>query len=232
LQALFCSKDCFDGAWGSYHKLECDARNNYTQKRIATDFTSNSIMVTICCKMVSMFGVEKCIHAISDMEAAPQPLKDMLHLPLALYPMGILDKTRGLAKKVAADCFGMSGEKLHHLTEFLVMAMMIFKRNAVKISHPQYHAETDILVNQYSIGWGLYMNSTRVMHSCMPNTFGADFEGKTLVFFAVLPIQPGEMLTVDYVSGIELPRSSTEARREEIQQMFNFHCKCEACMKG
>jgi hypothetical protein len=182
--------------------------------------------------MVSMFGVEKCIHAISDMEAAPQPLKDMLQLPLALYPVELVDKTRVLAKKIALDCFGMSGEKLHHLTEFLVMSMMIFKRNSVKISHPQYHAETDVLVGQHSIGWGLYMNSTRVMHSCMPNTVGVEYLGKTLVCFAMMPIQPGEMLTANYVNGIALPNRSTEARREQIQLMYNFSCKCEACMKG
>ena len=200
--------------------------------RSPTDFTSNSIMVTICCKMVSMFGVEKCIQAISDIESAPHPLKEMLQLPLAVYPQAIVDKTRDLASKIAADCFGMSGKKLQHLTEFLVVAMKVFKRNAVKMSHPQYHSETDVLVNQHSIGWGMYMNNIRVMHSCMPNTFGTDFGGKTLVCFATKPIQPGEMLTANYIIGFPLTSYSTKERREQIQFMFHFRCKCEACMKG
>lgn len=169
---------------------------------------------------------------MDDNDEAPQPLKDMLQLPLAVYPKQIVDQTRALAKKIATNCFGLSGTELQRLTEFLVMALMVFKRNSIKVSHSQYHAETDIMIRHHTIGWGLYMKNTRVLHSCMPNTYGVDFQGKTLACFAMMPIQPGERITATFLCGIGPTGESTEERRAQLKHVYNFHCNCYGCEKG
>jgi len=227
---MFCSEECKVAAWESYHKLECMVRNKYATSRSSDDFTSNSIMVTVCCKMVSTFGVDVCIAAMTNLESAPKILQDMLRLPLALYPIEVLMKTRNLAVQLAANCFGMSGTKKKKLAEFIVIAMMVFKRNAINISQPQYHAETDTYVSNFSIGWGVFMHSGRMPHSCVPNTITIGYGGKTLVCIASEKIGPGEVIYTNYMSGSL--DCNVASRREQILVGYHFTCKCEACTKG
>lgn len=121
---------------------------------------------------------------------------------------------------------------MQRLSEFCMLTMMTFKRNATHVVHPQYHAETEALLNAYIIGWGLYKYNSLMLHSCMPNTYGVMFEGKNIVCYATVPIQPGEEITANFIGGTDWDHYTIQERRDMLLERLHFSCKCDACERG
>ncbi|XP_059490584.1 uncharacterized protein LOC132205511 [Neocloeon triangulifer] len=227
--AMFCSNECKKEAWKNYHEIECKARSTFDKLRHREDYTTNSIMVVTCVRFVATFGVDVCIAAMINPESAPKKMKDFLSLPPAFYAMETVDSTRRLALNLASLCFGLSGWKRIKLAEFMVLSLMVYKRNTYSISIPQLQAETEYKNNFFSIGWGLNKHAARIIHSCSPNVIGVNYM-KTHVALAYRPIRKGEPISTNYIDNCAL--ESVADRREQLMHQYNFHCKCESCGNG
>eukprot|EP00960_Hanusia_phi_P056714 763353-Hanusia_phi.AAC.1 len=73
----------------------------------------------------------------------------------------------------------------------------------------------------------LYDLSTRLAHSCEPNTFCRS-EGNVLQYVTTRKVQVGEMLTFSYIGGGPIMVTSTRIRRRRLLKL-GFFCYCDRC---
>ncbi|PKS12359.1 hypothetical protein jhhlp_001659 [Lomentospora prolificans] len=72
----------------------------------------------------------------------------------------------------------------------------------------------------------LYPIVSRINHSCKPNSFlRYSTHGLTVGIAAFHDIQPGEEITISYIS----PVDTTENRRHRLQSHWGFTCTCPLC---
>ena len=74
-------------------------------------------------------------------------------------------------------------------------------------------------------GAGVYPLVSSLNHSCSPNCEVAYINDSKVLVLVKRKIAPGEELTISYVD-TELTQSQ---RREELQEVYGFTCKCEKC---
>ncbi|EKX38728.1 hypothetical protein GUITHDRAFT_115058 [Guillardia theta CCMP2712] len=75
----------------------------------------------------------------------------------------------------------------------------------------------------------LYDLSTRLAHSCEPNTFCRS-QGDDLQYVATRRIEEGEMLTFSYIGGGPIMVASTRMRRRRLLRL-GFFCYCQRCRR-
>jgi hypothetical protein len=83
--------------------------------------------------------------------------------------------------------------------------------------------------NNDAVGLGLFPLTSLINHDCKPNVthYFVVEEGKAplLVVRAIAAIAPGEELVYSYVPLYQ----STKARREQLHDVYGFHCHCSRC---
>lgn len=75
-------------------------------------------------------------------------------------------------------------------------------------------------------GAGIFLQGTRINHSCLPNvshSWNKQLNAK--VFHALRDLEKGEELTTSYI----LPFQAREARQRYLLEKHGFVCQCVAC---
>ena len=65
-------------------------------------------------------------------------------------------------------------------------------------------------------------------HSCRPNCVFNTSKGELFVV-AIQDLAVGESVSIDYVNAFYEPR---EGRREQLQEGYDFYCRCDHCVSG
>ncbi len=80
------------------------------------------------------------------------------------------------------------------------------------------------------VGSGLFETLCFTNHSCAPNSMTAPLIGHLgTALFAIKPIAPGEEITWNYLSSIDISRLPFFDRQKWIQEEFQFQCQCIRC---
>jgi hypothetical protein len=81
-------------------------------------------------------------------------------------------------------------------------------------------------VDDFAVGWGLYLAPSILNHSCVPNA-EANFEGKEIVIRLTVNIENSELSDI-FISYISLA-APTEVRRAKLLKYYHFECLCLRC---
>jgi SET domain len=97
-----------------------------------------------------------------------------------------------------------------------------FNKKLINCSRVNYKA--DFIWQTLALGFGLFLASSLVNHSCDPNTYQA-YYGTSTIFRAKRPISKGEQVTCSYLEPTLLAaRFSRKERQRIIQRYFKFKC--------
>ncbi|KAI1352305.1 hypothetical protein F5Y01DRAFT_324533 [Xylaria sp. FL0043] len=110
--------------------------------------------------------------------------------------------------------FPLKGKALREYAKITVKRCAIFIANRVALGVTVQH------------GMGVFRLTSRVNHSCVPNTFKwYNWDLGQLTLHAMRDIQPGEELTADYVRGTLI----TKQERADRLSNWDFTCTCRGC---
>ncbi|KAI0815432.1 hypothetical protein GGR55DRAFT_675050 [Xylaria sp. FL0064] len=110
--------------------------------------------------------------------------------------------------------FPLKGKELREYAKTTIKRCAIFLTNRVALGVTVEH------------GVGVFRQTSRVNHSCVPNTFKwYNWDLGQLTLHAMRDIQPGEELTADYIRG------GLIAKQERAERLSNwgFTCTCRGC---
>jgi len=121
------------------------------------------------------------------------------------------------------------------LGKILMNSKKIFEKFPTKISNAEEALGllSAIITNVFgifdeqtgsSIGCGLFLNTSLLNHDCNPNCCYC-FENNKLMVTAIRDIKNGEEISIPYISTLD----TSEGRRKELKEIFNFDCQCESC---
>jgi SET domain len=127
-----------------------------------------------------------------------------------------------------ASSYGLSLEKRDILAAAILKIILVAKFNNKCITHLTIDVMTGVSMHSRYVGWGLYLASSFLNHSCTANTTPV-FYGTNAVFYAIKPIKAGEQLTHEYIISVNAPASK---RQDLFNSMHNFTCTCVACKEG
>jgi hypothetical protein len=124
-------------------------------------------------------------------------------------------------EKVADD--DSSASILDHIEEFIRFAMVI-RFNSVELCPP----EEDGSGPGTDYGHGLFERACKMSHSCKPNcVWLTTQDGKAKEIRAIMTIEKGDELTIDYYVGNAL--EPIPQRRQELLMTKGFICECDRC---
>ena len=79
---------------------------------------------------------------------------------------------------------------------------------------------------------GIFLNGSKVDHSCEPNAFWELEEKNTMVFKTTKEIKGGfDDIRISYLAGSQL-RLSKKERNVLLRQRFLFECECPKCLNN
>ena len=75
---------------------------------------------------------------------------------------------------------------------------------------------------------GVYLQMSRVNHSCRPNAEISDSDSNTADLRALRKIKEGDEITICYIDD-DKSRWTREERSGDLKSVYNFDCACEGC---
>lgn len=234
-QVRFCSPDCLDRAWTSYHETECcylDVLNVTNDFHYAPKLTLRAIIKT---------GIFECMDVSIQEQSGTTELVscgDYTNFCSLIkhdkedtndYTITVVILVALLLEKHPDHIFtpktilSLSERIAHHLRQVNV--------NGISITSKQITDEEDIpQFDEHTIGCGVYLNSRFINHSCDPNTRITRFDSDTLVLYAINNIAANEEILFSYGGNYRWQIMSE--RKRMLKNSYFFDCQCSACAKG
>ena len=149
----------------------------------------------------------------------PRKLNNKSEMELRMH---IINQLKGLQPKIQFkilslhDSFKNNNNNNQSIPQLLIN---VWRTNSHKINN-----ENSTISN------GLFLNSSRINHSCQPNCQGIYLHkiGQRIVF-AVQDIRKGTELTCNYIDNNEF--MCFMDRQKYLEKHYMFKCKCMECMK-
>ena len=250
---LFCSLKCLSDA-GSYHKIECKIRLFGILRRLSAGQETVSCGKAIAIRLllqrsVDFFLEQRDVFQPGDLGIAsdllPGPDVDPYHFLWSLYPLRrardylIVDALFSLLIHSGYFPPTLSTAEVIFFRDVARHLSRIIEANSFAIEAPTEEAQRRIYatgvsdrrftspVSKWQVGSGLYLRSSMFNHSCNPNAAFV-FAGNRIVIAATDKIEPGGEICISY--GSTFPYSPLSLRREKTL-LYDFACKCEACME-
>ncbi|XP_059468403.1 uncharacterized protein LOC132192451 [Neocloeon triangulifer] len=242
--ACYCSEECASVAWNSYHKNECSPKNNvvesFIQDDLATDCAGKILNANVLFKIISTFGLEKCIKALNPAGGITDETPDemQMFLKLATYDgsaFGECAEVQAVIKIVAESFCGLSVGKKRALKKFLTRAITVFRDNQRCYDELRlFETKDGFCVNDWFIGStavGIFPRIASLKPSCDPNINYSQYQ-KVFVVQAARPIQAGEEITIH--KGVSFRYHPLQTRRalQAYSQGRTFFCNCQACVEN
>jgi len=207
--SYYCNKDCQKEAWNSFHKKEC----KYLGK--STDYWSKSIENRFVLRVLSRVR--------NGGDTAKETLPDgrivQFHDLQSNIPEVKADKELyTVFKKVQKVLTEMMKEKCPSEEDL----MELYGKIVVNCHQPYIDDKASYL--------GIFLNGSKVDHSCEPNAFWELDEKNTMVFKTTKEINGGfDAIRISYLTGSNL-RLSKKERHVMLRQRFLFECTCNKCL--
>ena len=231
-QISYCSKQCADESWTSYHDKECCFLDVFM---IREDFQYPPKMAM---RILLKNGIGNCLSQL--------PHLDDTTIPRVGYPamhslvthekddkndyngasallMAFLLETRSDDEIIStgAQSF-LNNLIIKHLQQTNVNGITITD----KLIDPQAPKD-DPLLTEDDIGCGIYLTARLLNHSCSPNVAISCFDGVTLIMHALRDIKVSEELYHCY--GTHHKWQLKSKRQKLLSESYYFKCSCSAC---
>lgn len=201
---MFCSKDCEESSWNSFHKYECSTIDDMTQDDGFLMMIQRSLFhaLDVC------GGLENLQTLFSDTK-----------LPVTVFDLDMNVENKNLQKQLLIACQSLEASSItrfdrmfahsfvtNHehvkglwttesqrdfLITFLVRLIGVMNRNGFTMHWTSPESE------QEESGCAIFPSLSLVNHSCAPNLFRTLVDG-SLVFVVRRPIEVGEQLFICY----------------------------------
>ncbi|RWS28585.1 SET and MYND domain-containing protein 4-like protein [Leptotrombidium deliense] len=237
LDVKYCSVECRDKAWITYHNVEC--------KHI--EVLKKWAMGHLALRMVIIPGVD-IVLAIEKSEKLP--IKESLNngfsseyqcIQSLTGEQCLLDDYYVIAT-IGAAFMALVASKMKLIDEqnedFCLFAGVIFKHIAQVYLNTYTVYDQRLRTTEFKnilltdedkkkIGVTLYATSSLFSHSCENNCYKY-YCGSKIIIVNHLPIEAGAEITVNY--GTCSSQSTIQDRYDFLMANFGFACKCEACI--
>lgn len=235
-QAMFCSPECRETAWGLYHEFECPL--------LTSVINFNPGTVTLL--TVRVFALAGIANLSAFLENPPPKNKankrtfdfnsvgqlssaDFLHI----YHLETATTNRPYLEKLGRSLVAnylLQILKLDTLPNFDKLGGFLMKISQSLSLHRFEFVDIvdheNRLFEKADVGTAVYANINMLNHACDPNVFQF-YRGNTGVIVAIKPISKGSQIFSNYNTHfLEAP---SFARQAYLQNQHFFHCGCEAC---
>lgn len=217
--AMFCSKRCSES---TVHKFECNQTNDESfdellLKRMFYQAIEITGSLENLKELMEKLTPNKTImdYDLSDSKDQKEKLMAMMCLDMHEHPeKAKFDRVIEELVKTAGD------EKMKKFLRNYLMKCL--QSQTVNFFHFLWSSE-----QREGQGFALCSMAAFLLHSCDPNVDKIDVDNK-FVFVVKKPIQVGEQLFLGYDRYSFLTHSLVE-RQEYFNNVYSFHCRCDAC---
>ncbi|KAI1280805.1 SET and MYND domain-containing protein 4 [Halotydeus destructor] len=230
----FCSKECHQEAWETFHKLETRAIGALQASgvlrlslrillkaglqeaiQVATDPESRSKEKQFSTSYHRVYNL--CDHSkeLSYLVSARQTLA-------AAYLAYVSSEHLKIIESSDSSYFRIGGLILKHIHQISVNSIVIYNQPIV----PGPHDIMGIDVKNQVVGTGIYPTVALVNHSCIPNS-EQFYVGSTIYLKTKKKLAIDEEITFSY--GPTYKRMSRSERMETLHNQYYFRCDCPAC---
>ncbi|XP_018573238.1 SET and MYND domain-containing protein DDB_G0273589-like [Anoplophora glabripennis] len=227
-EALYCSENCKEQAYKSYHKYECiliqyglnkktiflrlSLKSVLEYDRLIEDLSRNDDIVYQSNRYKEIYQMETYKNSKDPKELYQNALE-----PVVFYHY--LTTYTDILKELNVE------HKERVLKELLLKNYFIVGYNNICIEKLK---QSYICTSEFEVvGSGVYSLYTKFQHSCFSNTFLL-FYGNKIVVKALTKIRKGEHVTTSF--GITFANSKKSDRQTRLQKFYNYTCHCEPCL--
>lgn len=254
--AMFCSNECEQSAFNSFHKYECPILGAVVNK-----FCENDCVPWTALRLLLM--AMKCYPAYDQIRKMYDEVKrtklhfNSFQFGLAsqadfvkyILRLSVKDKYSDEYNKAREMCYEMiqllttktamkhevrTDEYKDMLQEILLQFYYVCMANVYSIcSTPTWLEKSEAIRNE-RIGIGFYPFTTLMNHSCVPNV-KALYVGENSTLYMVYvtrPIRAGDQLFITYQKAMNFLDTEMSIRRENILREYCFLCECDACLNN
>lgn len=199
---MFCSKDCEESSWKSFHKYECSTIDDMTQDDGFLMMIQRSLFhaLDVCGgveNLQTLFSDSKLPTTVFDLDMNEKDNKNLqkqlLIVCQSLEASSITKLDRMFAQSFVTNHEHVKGlwktdSQRDFLITFLVRLIGVMNRNGFTMHWTSEQEES---------GCAIFPSLSLVNHSCAPNLFRTLVDG-SLVFVVRRPIEVGEQLFICY----------------------------------
>lgn len=219
---MFCSQNCYDVGHRNFHAVECGQPGVYSKWNAAIRLVTNSVI-----KAINSFpNLKKLMDAIDQFNnRGPNSnvtydnpsiraymqffaLSVSTELTSQVQDLIFMERTKSIHSQIIShptyrNMF-QSDESRRFLAHLIMHHFHVVNFNGFKVVnrlHGAYINElgiNSVYLSGITYAYGIYLNSSRLNHSCQPN-IARIFIGNKLIAKVIRPIKPGEQLFVTYL---------------------------------
>lgn len=242
----YCSGECRDLSWKSYHSTECCFLPLINESGIGhMGHLALRLILTIGLKTLlqrrvcNRDGTKIMVDSNNRYECKYEALLDMVghssernsnemfqYTILTLFILKILKH---------ADFFKIEhmGDRKTAVVEnyiggIVLRILQVLCCNAVQIMETHYSVNIQ-KAEQQTLGLGLFPTIALINHSCNPN-MELVFYGNSCVAKSIRTVPVGEELAIDY--GFIYYLTGSTDRLQSLKSQYHFECNCEPCIKN
>lgn len=219
---MFCSQNCYDVGHRNFHAVECGQLGVYSKWNAAIRLVTNSVI-----KAINSFpNLKKLMNVIDEFnKRGPNSnvtydnpliraymqffaLSGSTELTSHVQDLIFMERTKSIHSQIIShptykNMF-QSNESRRFLAHLIMHHFHVVNFNGFKVVNRLHGAYINELgtnsayLSGITYAYGIYLNSSRLNHSCQPN-IARIFIGNKLIAKVIRPIKPGEQLFVTYL---------------------------------
>jgi hypothetical protein len=236
----FCSKDCYEQSWQSFHKDECPdlsiilsmgilrlslrilmvagietavAVDREAQKETSSPTSNHKFKWN--CDYKSLYNLSDHSKDLSYLVSARQTLA-------ASFMLFFLSERLKVIQTSDPDYYRVGALLLKQIHQISINSIVIFHQPIVSGPHDIYGID----LKSQSIGSAIFPTISLMNHSCVPNT-EIFYRGSTAFVKTMQPLAAGQEITFSY--GPIYKKMSRAERLDTLANQYYFKCDCTAC---
>ncbi|XP_014236849.1 SET and MYND domain-containing protein 4-like [Trichogramma pretiosum] len=246
---IYCSKQCMEEAWSTYHCYECFGHQIDLWNQIGIAHLTVRTFLK-CCAESDMNKFNTIHHLVTNIDKigtndmyvyGVSALMMTLYLKTYTDFFQTVDVHENLFKKFDNKELNMislldlefdnwtDGNKEHYVSGLILRHMMqlICNGHAItKLSLEKSELESIAAEYQCRVATAIYPSASMMNHSCKPNIINS-FKGQYLIVKATEDIASEEEVLNCY--GPHYRRMALEDRQTSLKNQYCFTCECKAC---
>lgn len=254
---MFCSDECFDNAWNTSHKIECELLpllNSLNISKLQHLSLRVVLNATRCGENSNEMQEKLSQETIHDnklklgLDRKSEYIYDSKDYSTIYYLITNTEKRtlddlfkRAVYSGILVECLeknstffkknnnSLKCEQKIFLGGLLLRHLQNLPCNAHEISELviKYDIAKNYNHEMIEIGAGAYSTLSLLNHSCNPNVSRFCYDGNVCVIKAIRCIKKGEELFDNY--GHHFALQVLKDRRKFLNEQYFFSCQCEAC---
>lgn len=225
----FCSPECMDKAYSSYHNFEC----SYMDLLVGSGM---SVLCHIALRIIlqtrnddeKLAEVKDLLNNLCQHSSLRKPHDFLQRTLMTSFLLRFLQHCQFFGRRTTESVEPQKKEL--YVGELILGLLQALQFNAHEIYETKLGENHRIVGSTPNyIAVGIYRTGSLFNHDCCPGV-SRTFVGKTIVFNAVRPLLPGAPVSENY--GPIFTKKNLVERQRSLKSRYWFKCECRACVEN